>query len=243
MLLFHLLLLIPAVITPLVAQERPQTRLRTREEDPATPKVVDPNAKVWVVPAGTRVPIQLRQPISTKGAQPGDPIYAQTAFPIVVNGALVIPAGTWVQGTVDAVKRAGRIKGTAELQFHLTTFIYANGYTVDIAAAIDRVPGDQGTHMKEGGTVQRDSEKGKDLERVGSAASQGGQIGALAGVAANPSLRGLGVGGLSGIAAGALIGMLARGTDVRFETGTSIEIVLNKAMAVEADKVRGPKAE
>jgi len=225
----------------LVAQDRPQMKLRTREEDLALPPkaAADPNAKVWVVQAGTRIPIQLRQPISTKGAKPGDPIYAQTAFPIVVNGALAIPAGTWVQGIVDNVKRAGRIKGTAELQFHLTTLIYSNGYTVDIAAAIDRVPGEQGAHMKEGGTVQHDSEKGKDMERVGQNASQGGQIGALAGAAANPSLRGVGVGGLTGVAAGALIGILARGTDVRFDTGTSIEIVLNRPMAVEPDKVLG----
>ena len=226
----------------LFAQDRPQMKLRTREEDLTPPRLTDPNAKVWVVPSGTRIPIQLRQPVSTKGAQPGDPIYAQTAFPIVVHGALAIPAGTWVQGTVDTVKRAGRIKGTAELQFHLTALIYANGYTVDIAAAIDRVPGEQGAHMKEGGTIQHDSEKGKDLERVGENASRAGQIGALAGVAANPTLRSVGVGGLSGVAAGALIGILARGTDVRFDTGTSIEIVLNRAMAVEPEKVLGQGA-
>jgi len=223
-----------------LAQDKPQMKLRTREDDLMLPKpTADPNAKIWVVPAGTRIPIQLRQPVSTKGAQPGDPIYAQTAFPIVVGGALAIPAGTWVQGTVDDVKRAGRIKGTAELKFHLTTLIYTNGYTVDIAAAIDRVPGEQGAHMKEGGTVQHDSEKGKDLERVGENGARGGQIGALAGAAASPSLRGVGVGGLTGVAAGALIGILARGTDVRFDTGTSIEIVLNRSMAVEPDKVLG----
>jgi type IV secretion system protein VirB10 len=220
--------------------ERP--KLKTREEAARPARNPGDPASVWIVPAGTRIPIQLRQPISTKGASAGDAIYAQTAFPIVIQGDMAIPAGTWVQGVVDTVKRAGRIKGTAELQFHLTQLIYANGYTLDIAAAIDRVPGDQGAHMKEPGTIQRDSEKGKDLERTGTAASQGGQIGALAGVAANPSIRGLGVGGVAGIAAGTLIGILARGTDVRFDAGTSIEIVLNRAMAVDAEKVRGGAA-
>ncbi|MEO8028940.1 MAG: hypothetical protein ABI823_20840 [Bryobacteraceae bacterium] len=216
--------------------ERP--KLKTREEVLNPPRVTPSGKPIWIVPAGTRIPIQLRQPISTKGAAPGNAIYAQTAFPIVIRGDMVIPAGTWVQGVVDHVTRAGRIKGTAELQFHLTTLIYPNGYTLDIAAAIDQVPGDQGTHMKEPGMIKHDAEKGKDLEKIGTAASQGGQIGALAGAAASPSIRGLGVGGVAGIAAGTLIGLLSRGTDVRFETGTSIEIVLNQSMAIDAEKVR-----
>lgn len=212
------------------AAETPQLKTRSEILSPKTP--IDPGA-LCVVPAATKIPIQLRQPISTKNAQAGDPIYAQTSFPIIVNGVIAIPAGTWVQGVVDNVKRAGRIKGTAELGFHLTTFIYPNGYAVDIAAAIDQVPGDAATSVREPGTVKHDSEKGKDLERVGTAASQGGQIGALAGAAANPSIRGFGVGGLSGIAAGTLIALLARGSDVRFETGTAVEISLSKPMAID----------
>lgn len=223
------------------AQENPP-RLKTRDEVAAPllrAEQKEPKT-VWVVPAGTRLPIALRQPISTKGAKPGDLIYAQTTFPVVIGGDMVIPAGTWVQGVVDQVKRAGRIKGTAEMQFHLTTLIYANGYTLDIAAAIDQVPGSETTRMQEPGVVKRDSEKGKDLERVGTAASQAGQIGALAGVAARPSLRGFGVGGLSGVAAGTLIALLARGSDVRFDTGTAVEIALTQPMAIDPVRASRP---
>jgi type IV secretion system protein VirB10 len=219
-------------------QQAPEPKLKTREEvaapAPAAPK--DPKS-LWVVPAGTKIPIQLRQPVSTKNAQPGDSIYAQTSFPVVIDGEMAIPAGTWVQGVVDSVKRAGRIKGVAELQFHLTSLIFPNGYSLNIAAAISQVPGAESSTMKEPGTVKQDSEKGKDLERIGTGASQGGQIGALTGAATRGSMRGLGIGGLGGIAAGTLIGVLARGTDVRFETGTSVEIALSHAMAIEPAKV------
>ncbi len=217
---------------------QPETpRLRTRTEVQTTPQPGQNADQLWIVPAGTKVPIQLRQPISTKNAQAGDPIYAQVAFPVVVSGHMMIPAGTWVQGVVDSVKRAGRIKGTAELQFHLTTLIFPNGYSQDIAAAIDQVPGDPSASMKEPGTVKHDSEKGKDLGRIGEAAAEGGQIGALAGAAAGSSVRSVGIGGLSGIAAGTLIALLARGSDVRFETGTAVEIALTRAMALEPAKV------
>jgi type IV secretion system protein VirB10 len=216
-------------------ENEPKLRSRTEVAAPA-PAAAIPSGDLLVIPAGTKIPLELRQPISTKGAQPGDAIYAQTTFPIVLSGSMAIPAGTWVQGVVDAVKRAGRIKGTAELSFHLTNLVYANGYTVDMAAAIDKVPGDTPTSTREPGTVAHDSEKGKDLERVGDAASKGGQIGALAGAAARPSIRGFGVGGVAGIAAGTLIALLARGSDVTFPTGTAVEIALTHAIAVERQK-------
>jgi type IV secretion system protein VirB10 len=214
-------------------------KLKSRSEVPvsgATPAPSPGASGLWVVPAGTKIPIQLRQAVSTKNAQAGDPIYAQTTFPIVVDGVIMIPAGTYAKGVVDTSKRAGRIKGAAELQFHLTSLIYPNGYSLDLAAAIDQVPGSADARMKEPGTVKHDSEKGADLKRIGEGAATGGQIGGLAG-AASGSMRGLGIGGISGIAAGTLIALLARGSDVRFEIGSGVEVSLNHAIAIEADKV------
>lgn len=215
--------------------------LKTRTEVPAAetvkPEPAPRGAKSkWVVPAGTKIPIQLRQAVSTKNAQPGDPIYAQTTFPIVVDGVAVIPAGTYAKGVVDTAKRAGRIKGSAELQFHLTTLIYPNGYALDLAAAIDQVPGGQDSRMKEPGTVKHESEKGKDVRRIGEGAATGGQIGGMAG-AVSGNIRGIGIGGLSGIAAGSLIALLARGSDVRFEIGSGVEVSLNQAIAIEGEQV------
>jgi hypothetical protein len=153
-----------------------------------------------------------------------------------VDDVIMIPAGTYVKGLVDTSKRAGRIKGRAELQFHLTSLIYANGYTLELAAAIDQVPGGSDSHMKEPGTITHDSEKGADVRRIGEAAATGGQIGAIAG-AASGSVRGFGVGGLSGIAAGTLIALLARGEDVRFEIGSGVEVSLNRAIGIDGGKV------
>ncbi len=221
--------------------EPPSRGLKSRTEVPG--ETAKPDAGLqhgmngkWIIPAGTKIPIQLRQALSTKNAQPGDPIYAQTTFPIVVDGVTAIPAGTYAKGVVDTAKRAGRIKGVAELQFHLTTLIYPNGYALDLAAAIDQVPGSQDARMKEPGTVKHEPEKGTDIRRVGEAAATGGQIGGLAG-AASGSVRGIGIGGLSGIAAGSLIALLARGSDVRFEIGSGVEVSLNQAIAIDGEKV------
>lgn len=223
-----------------ICQQPPDTqpRLKTRTEVAAegAKSPEPPASNRWVVPAGTKIPIQLRQAVSTKNAQAGDPIYAQTTFPIVVDGVIMIPAGTYAKGVIDSAKRAGRIKGSAELRFHLTTLIYPNGYTLDLAAAIEQVPGSPDSRMKEPGTVKHDSEKGADVRRIGEAAATGAQIGGMAG-AASGGVRGIGIGGISGIAAGTLIALLARGSDVRFDIGSGVEVSLNQAIAVEADKV------
>jgi hypothetical protein len=104
---------------------------------------------------------------------------------------------------------------------------------LDIAASVDQIPGDTGTDVKEPGTVKHDSEPGKDLARVGQGAALGGQVGALAGAAARPTIHSYGVGGLAGVAAGTLIAMLARGSDVTFPTGTAVEIALTRPIAVD----------
>ncbi|MGE5570712.1 MAG: hypothetical protein ACM3S5_16865 [Rhodospirillales bacterium] len=232
------LLIAAAAFCQEASEDTSRPRLKSRTEVPGvqSQKPSQQTADgLWVVPAGTKIPIQLRQAVSTKNAQPGDPIYAQTTFPVVVDGVIMIPAGTYAKGVVDTAKRAGRIKGAAELQFHITDLIYPNGYVLNLAAAIDQVPGSQNARMKEPGTVQQNSEKAEDIRRIGEAAATGGQIGGLAG-AASGGVRGLGIGGLSGIAAGSLIALLARGSDVRFEVGSGVEISLNQAVAIEAEK-------
>jgi len=222
----------------LMAQQAPEDQPRLKTRDSANLKPAD---GAWVVPAGTKIPIQLQQPLSTKDAQPGDAIYARTTFPILVNGNVMIPPGTYVQGVVDSVKRAGRIKGTAELRFHITTLIYQNGYSLSLMAGIQQVPGTGDTHMKEPGTVTHDSEKGKDLENVGKGASEGAMVGTAAG-ALGGSFRSVGIGGISGIAAGTLIAILTRGTDVRFDTGTVVDVALSQPVPVDKDKVLVPAA-
>ena len=64
---------------------------------------------------GTKIPLALINSVSTKQAVEGDRVYMETAFPILQNGKVVIPVGSYVAATVTKVKRPGRVKGKAEL--------------------------------------------------------------------------------------------------------------------------------
>src|ERR1700688_386401 len=69
----------------------------------------------YTVQTGTHIPLGLINSVSTKHSAPGDRIYLETVFPIVIDSHIVIPPGSYVTGTVTDVKRPGRIKGRGEL--------------------------------------------------------------------------------------------------------------------------------
>ncbi len=189
-----------------------------------------------VIPSGTKVPLILKQAISTKNAREGDPVYAETNFPVVVNERIIIPAGTYVQGRIEHVQRAGRVKGRAEILMHFTTLIYPTGYTVILPGTLDNLPGADKSKMKdEEGTVQQEGQTGEKLGKAASTAAATGTAGALVGLAAGG--RGAAYGGLSGAVLGGAFAMLSRGADVKLDPGTTIEMVIQREVPLDAGRI------
>jgi type IV secretion system protein VirB10 len=185
------------------------------------------------IPAGTRVPLTLKQAISTKTARDGDPVYAETAFPFVVNERVVIPAGTYIQGRITRVQRGGHIKGRAELLVHFTSMIYPSGYTVMLGGSVENTPGAEKTSMKDSeGTIRQDSDAAKKAKEAAGTATTGAVIGAITNGAKGAGI-GAGIGGVAGLA----IGTLSRGADVRLEPGTSIEMEIQREVQVDASRI------
>ena len=191
------------------------------------------SSSTLTIPSGTKVPLALKQAISTRNAKEGDPVYCETTFPFVVDDRIVIPAGTYVQGKISRVQRPGRIKGRAELLMHFTSMIYPSGYTVMLPGSLDNIPGADKTSMKGSeGTVRQDSDKGKDIGTVASTASTGAVIGGL-----SAGGKGAGLGAAAGGLAGLAIAMISRGSDVKLEPGTSIEMIIQREVSVDANRV------
>jgi type IV secretion system protein VirB10 len=212
-----------------------QTTPATAASSPATPAVTarPASSSTLTIPSGTKVPLALKQAISTRNAKEGDPVYCETTFPFVVDDRIVIPAGTYVQGKISRVQRPGRIKGRAELLMHFTSMIYPSGYTVMLPGSLDNIPGADKTSMKGSeGTVRQDSDKGKDIGTVASTASTGAVIGGL-----SAGGKGAGIGAAAGGLTGLAIAMISRGSDVKLEPGTSIEMIIQREVMVDANRV------
>jgi hypothetical protein len=207
-----------------------QANSGTRPDPPAASTT---DASQLSIPSGTKVPLALKQSISTKNAREGDAVYAVTTFPVVINERIVIPSGTYVQGRISNVKRGGRVKGRAEVLMHFSTLIYPSGYTVVLPGAVENVPGAEKTSMKdEEGTIRQDSQTGEKAKTVATAAGTGAVVGGLSN-GVKGGLIGAGIGGGIGTA----IGLLTRGNDVRMDAGTTLEMVIQREVPLDSSRI------
>jgi hypothetical protein len=207
-----------------------QANSGTRPDPPAASTT---DARQLSIPSGTKVPLALKQSISTKNAREGDAVYAVTTFPVVINERIVIPSGTYVQGRISNVKRGGRVKGRAEVLMHFSTLIYPSGYTVVLPGAVENVPGAEKTSMKgEEGTIRQDSQTGEKAKTVATSAGTGAVVGGLSN-GVKGGLIGAGIGGGIGTA----IGLLTRGNDVRMDAGTTLEMVIQREVPLDSSRI------
>jgi hypothetical protein len=213
----------------------------TTSSSPGAPSaVVDPN--IVTIPAGTKIPLSLKQAISTKNAREGDAVYAETAFPFVVNDRVIVPAGSYIQGKISHVERGGRLKGRAEILMHFTSMIYPSGYTVMLPGSVENTPGADNKSVKDAeGTIQQDKDTGKKIEDAAKGGVYGGSGGALAGGLAG-GLNGARIGAGAGAAAGIGWALLKRGNDVKLDVGTSIEMEIQRAITVDARRIAVARA-
>ena len=198
-------------------------------------------AEEITIPAGTRIPVALKNAISTKSSQQGDPVYAQTTFPVVLSDRIVIPAGTYMQGRIIRIRPAGRIKGRAEVMMHFTTLIYPSGYTVMLPGSLENAPAVDKAKVKDKeGTIRADSDKGTKAAEVAIPAAEGG---ALAGGLASGTRGGTAIGAGLGAAVGVGIAMLSHGNEVKLTPGTTLEVVLQRDVAVSSERIKAAAAQ
>lgn len=218
------------------AQPPAQTQPSASSPAQAATASATPAKQTYVVPAGTKVLLQLRSAINTKSAKPGDGVYLTSTFPVVVGNRVMIPAGVYVQGVVDRVVRAGRIRGRAQLDMHFTSIIFPNNTVVEIPGVVNSLPGAQQQTVKNDkeGTIQERGDKGRHAGEVAKiAVPTGATVGAIGGLGSGHPLAG-GIAGVgAGLAAAGLVSLFTRGADVNIPAGTQVEMVLQRPLTLK----------
>ncbi len=216
----------PAVTAP-AAPARPATASRPLPTEPepaakapvaAAPAVSTPaptpqptpTPRPRVVAAGTTLPIVLKEGLTTKTAKPEDPVVAELAEDVVVDGDVLLAAGSEVHGHVLTALRSGRVKGKARLVVSFDE-VRVEGKTFRIDAT--------------GFDVTAGSSKGKDAKIAGGAAAAGAIIGAIA-----DGGSGAVKGGVIGGAAGGAAVLATRGQEVELPAGSRYKIELKKSL-------------
>jgi type IV secretion system protein VirB10 len=191
-----------------------------------------PEPPDFTVQTGTKVPLSLINSISTKHSAEGDRVYLETVFPVLVNGRIVVPVGSYVAGTVTQLKKPGRVKGRGELYVRFDSLTLPNGVTRDFHGRIGSMDGNAKDELDRAeGKVKSEGNKSGDAKTVGEAAAAGASIGTLAGGAAGHYGMGAGIGAAAGAAAG-MIGVLSsRGPDAVLARGSTLEMVLDRPIS------------
>jgi hypothetical protein len=209
----------------------------TKQQAPAQIDQAPPADKqAIVIPAGTRIQLRLVNSIHTHLAKRGDAVRATTAFPVTVGTALAIPADTFVEGQIEKIHK----RGYPAVQVHFTRLVFNNGY----ALLLDGATAEASTRIA--------------AREIQSAALPTTQSTLGAGMANLPTVQppptpqppplpkvgpnmGIFVGVSVAITAATLVTSILwarhRGQDVTLESGSTLEMVLERPLSLDADAV------
>ena len=167
------------------------------------------------IPRESILLVELQSSLSSDASQQGDRFQVRVVEPREFAGAII-------DGRVTRVRRAGKVKGTAELQLSFETIRMDNhtsGFKAEVIEVVDMGNrAEAGTVDSEGGVRGRSSTK-DNVTKIGASTGIGAAIGAILGGGKGAAI-GAAIGGTVGTA-----GVLrAKGRDLRLERGQQLRI-------------------
>jgi hypothetical protein len=165
------------------------------------------------IPMDTSMRVELLTNLSTDATQRGDRFEARVIEPAQYEGAQVT-------GRVKGVRRAGKVRGTAELQLDFEQISLPDGRSTNFNAQVIEVVGRSTGNVSdvdEEGGVRGTSTTKDDVTKVGAGAGIGALIGAIAGGG-----KGAAIGAVIGGSIGAGGAITSRGKDIRLERGQEL---------------------
>jgi hypothetical protein len=213
-----------AAVEPALAVEPPARDPAPSPGDPSgagvpSPQLTDPEpvaslSEPPVLPAATRIALELRTPLHSGTTRVGDRFAARTVEPLAIGGRTLVEPGALVEGRVAAVVRAGEAGEPGRIELDFRDLVLAGGERVPLDAEIASVAG-------------REAEP-----------SEAGPVEVVGGAAGGAVLGGA-VGGKRGAVIGAVIGAVgatlianARDHEVVVPSGTPMEITLTAPLEI-----------
>ena len=117
------------------------------------------------IPKNTHVLLRMMNSISTRTAQEGTQVYLQTASPISDGQRIIVPVGSYVQGTVLVAKRSGKVAGRAELAIRLEVLTLPGGKTLKFSPHVSSVD-DGESQLRRSSTMKAWSSKAAQSARM-----------------------------------------------------------------------------
>jgi hypothetical protein len=198
---------------PLAEPHEPEPVIPARQalEEPVVPKAPEP--RYATIPSGTSIQVRLQDPLDSAVNATGDTFRAIVDKDIEVNGNVVAPRGSVVEGKLTNVKRSGRVEGRASMSLQLVDLkIDQQSYALQTEVL----------------AFEAESSKKSDATKVGIGAGLGAVIGAIAGGG-----KGAAIGAAVGGGAGGATVLATRGKEVKFDAEQKLSFTLSKDVSVK----------
>jgi hypothetical protein len=197
-----------------------------------------PDDATITIPAGTRLPLVLTYPVDSKSTRD---VHAQTTAPVVVDGKVAIPAGTFVQGKVEKLGRHGT---RAEMELKPASLVFADGYVATVSSAID-LRTDKETAWTNPTSASKAGIALAPVVGLGIGAGIGAAVHTtdsttFAGqTITSGSPRGLAIGSFAGLAAGSVVSivLLVRNHHFYVEVGSPLEASLPEPVTLSQAQI------
>lgn len=198
---------------PPPAPKAPAPKAKTPTKSATTPKASTPAPAPGVtMPSGTALAVAISNPISSQTAKVGDTWKGVVKNDVVVDGAVVIPAGAEVTGTLTAVKAAA--KGDRAL--------------LDLAIESVNVAGVNYAAHATTQAIEAGSTRARNLGAIAATTGAGAIIGGAAG-----GKKGALIGGLIGAAASGGAVAASKGYQVELKEGTELTFSTTESVKIK----------
>lgn len=187
---------------------------------PPPPPPPPPPQKV-TIPQGTVLSVRLIDPIDSEKNQTGDSFHATLNQPLTINGDVVVPSGSDVQGHLVEVKSAGKFAGSSQVVMQLDS--------IKSGSSTYNVQTDQ--YTKQG------SSRGKNTAvKTGVGAGVGAVLGGLLGGG-----KGAAIGAAAGGGLGAGSQAVTKSQQIKLPSETVLSFTLQAPVTVVATS-KGPNS-
>jgi hypothetical protein len=159
--------------------------------------------KEILVPADTKLAIELDSAVSSETSHVEDPVTGSIATAVAIDGMTVIPAGSSVRGFVFHVEPGGKVKGRASLGLRFDELV-ASGVKYPIDAVFSRTAPSEAT---------------RDAKKIGIPAIGGAVIGGIIGGG-----KGAAIGAAAAGGAGAAVVLTQPGKPVALPSSTVLTL-------------------
>jgi hypothetical protein len=180
-----------------------------------------PNA----IAEGTRFIIKLKDTLDTRNLQQGKHFKAELREDLETPNGLIVPKGRTVKGHVATFERGYT---GARMMLAMDEMETRHGW-VPLIATVTGVPGDPS--IKSTGQEGEITQKGPDKKRMITNAAIGAGVGAAAGAAAGGG-KGAAIGAAAGAGLGTGSSFLFKGSDLKLDKGTQLEVRLDRDLVV-----------